>query len=239
MPVIIYLHEYDYSKGFNSYHQVESLIKALVDSEYAVFTYDMMGFGNRIEEGTRFYDRYPHWSKMGKMVIDVQGALDALTNFDFVDTTKIFVAGYALGATVGLYTAALDDRIDGVVSVCGFTPMRLDTLGKGTEGIKACSHLHGLLPRLGFFVGNEGRIPYDFHEILACIAPRHILVIAPMLDKDAHLEDIRYCVDRAGDIYELYGASDKIQIYSPDDYNRFFGEMRERTYAWARERLIE
>ncbi len=83
----------------------------------------MMGFGNRIEEGTRFYNRYPHWSKMGKLVVDVQGALDALTNFDFVDSTKIFVTGYALGATVGLYSAALDERIAGVVSVCGFTPI--------------------------------------------------------------------------------------------------------------------
>jgi len=239
LPVMIYLHEYDYSKGFNSYHQVDSFFEALVDSGYAVFSYDMIGFGNRIEEGTRFYDRYPHWSKMGKMVMDVKGALDALTNFDFVDTTKIFVAGYAMGATVGLYAAALDERIDVVVSVCGFTPMRLDIPDKGTEGIKAYSHLHGLLPRLGFFVGQKNRIPFDYHEILACIAPRPVLVIAPVMDKDAHPEDVRYCVDRARGIYQLFGALDNIQIYSPDDYNRFSGKMREKTYAWATERLNE
>jgi dienelactone hydrolase len=239
MPVMIYLHEYDYSKGFNSYHRVTSFIEALVDSGYAVFSYDMMGFGNRIEEGTRFYDRYPNWSKMGKLVVDVQGALDALTNFNFVDTTKIFVAGYALGATVGLYTAALDERIAGVVSVCGFTPMRLDTPDRGTEGIKAYSHLHGLLPRLGFFIGYENRIPYDFHEILACIAPRQVLVIAPEMDKDAHLQDIKYCVDRVKNIYQLYGASNNIQIYTPNDYNRFYEKMRMKTYAWAAERLNE
>ena len=74
LPVVIYLHEYDYSKGFNSYHQVESLFQSMVDKGYAVFSYDMLGFGNRIEEGTRFYNRYPHWSKMGKMVVDVQGS---------------------------------------------------------------------------------------------------------------------------------------------------------------------
>jgi len=237
LPVMIYLHEYDYSKGFNSYHQIDSFIETLVDSGYAVFTYDMLGFGNRIEEGTRFYDRYPHWSKMGKMVVDVKGALDALIHLDFVDTTKIFVTGYALGATVGLYAAALDERIAGVVSVGGFTPMRLNTPEKGTEGIRAYSHLHGLIPRLGFFVGHEDRIPVDFNEILACIAPRPVLAIAPAMDQDAHLEDIVYCVERASDIYRLYEATDSILLFSPDDYNRFSEDMRVKTYAWVTEQL--
>jgi cephalosporin-C deacetylase-like acetyl esterase len=240
LPVVIYLHEYDYSKGFSSYnpHQVESLFQDMVEKGYAVFSFDMLGFGNRIEEGKRFYYRYPHWSKMGKMVVDVKGAVEALTNLDFIDSSRIFVIGYSLGAAVGLYAAALDERIAGVVSVAGFSPMRLNTSDKGTEGIKAYSHLHGLLPRLGFFVGNEARIPYDFHEILACIAPRPILVIAPVLDKDAILRDVTYCVNEARKIYSLYGAPRNIQIFSPDDYNRFSQEMHERTYEWLEDRLI-
>jgi hypothetical protein len=114
--------------------------------------------------------------------------------------------------------------------------MRLDKPERGTEGIKAYSHLHGLLPRLGFFAGNEDRIPCDFHEILACIAPRPVLVIAPIMDQDAHLPDIEYCVEQSRKIYQLYGSSDNIQIYSPDDYNRFSDEMREKTYEWVTER---
>jgi cephalosporin-C deacetylase-like acetyl esterase len=238
LPVVIYLHEYDYSKGFTSYHQVESLFQSIVDKGFAVFSFDMIGFGNRIEEGTRFYDRYPHWSKMGKMVVDVKGAVDALANLEFIDKQKIFVAGYSLGATVGLYAAALDERIAGVVSVAGFTPMRLNTSDKGIEGIKAFSHLHGLLPRLGFFVGNEARIPYDFHEILACIAPRPILVIAPTMDKDATLKDVSYCVEQSKKIYKLYGSTDNIQFFNPEDYNRFSDEMRDKTYEWLQNRLI-
>ena len=238
-PVVIYLHEYDYSKGFNSHHQVESLFQSMVDKGFAVFSYDMLGFGNRIEEGTHFYNRYPHWSKMGKMVVDVKGAVEALVNFDFIDSTKIYVAGYSLGAEVGLYSAVLDERIAGVISVAGFTPMRLNTPDRGTEGIKAYSHLHGLLPRLGFFVGNESRIPYDYHEVLACIAPRPVLIIAPVMDKDAHLQDVQECVEQARKIYDLYAASDKIQIFSPDDYNRLSPEMREKTYEWLQERLIK
>ena len=133
-PVVIYLHEFDYSKGFNSYHQVDSLFQNIAAEGYAVFAYDMLGFGNRIEEGTRFYDRYPHWSKMGKMIVDVRGAVESLHNMEGIDPNRIFVAGYSLGATVGLYAAALDERIAGVISVAGFTPMRLSTPEKGIEG---------------------------------------------------------------------------------------------------------
>ena len=236
LPVIIYLHEYDYSKGFNSYHQIESLIQSVVDRGYGVFAFDMLGFGTRIEEGTRFYHRYPLWSKMGKMVTDTRGAVEALVNLDFVDGSQVFIAGYSIGATVGLFTAALDERVAGVVSVAGFTPMRLNKLNRGTEGIKAYSHLHGLIPRLGFFVGNEDLIPIDFHDVLASIAPRPLLVIAPVYDKNAHLEDIELAVNQSEKIYSLFGNPENIEIFSPDDYDRFSPEMRERMYEWLQDR---
>jgi cephalosporin-C deacetylase-like acetyl esterase len=238
LPVVIYLHEYDYSKGFNSYHQIDSFFRLLCEKGYAVFAFDMIGFGNRIEEGTRFYHRYPRWSIMGKMVADTRGAVDALANLDFTDSSGIYVAGYSLGATVALHSAALDERIAGVVSVAGFTPMRLNTPDRGTEGIKAYSHLHGLLPGLGYFTGNESRIPYDYHEVLAAIAPRPVLIIAPLQDKDAHWEDVQRCVKQAGKIYSLYDASGNIEIFSPDDYSRFSEEMRDSTCSWLLKRQI-
>ncbi|MBS1919544.1 MAG: alpha/beta fold hydrolase [Bacteroidetes bacterium] len=238
LHVVVYLHEYDYSKGFSSEefdHDIQPYFESLVDNGFAVFTYDMVGFGNRIEEGSAFYKRYPNWSKMGKCVADLQGALETLTHLDFIDSTKISVVGYSLGATVALYTAALDKRISSVASVCGFTPMRLDTMGKGTEGIRAYSHLHGMLPRLGFFVNNESRIPYDFHEILAAIAPRNLLVIAPVMDQDASLTDIQNCIRQAGKIFNVYGKPGNIQIFTPDDYNRFSPDMRKKTIEWLKE----
>jgi len=240
LPVIIYLHAYDYSNGmFDTQefdHNITPFLHSLIGQGYAVLFYDMMGFGNRIEEGTRFYQRYPHWSKMGKLVTDLKGAVTALANLDFIDSTKITVMGYSLGATVGLYGAALDKRISRVISVCGFTPMRKDTPDKGTEGIKAYSHLRGLLPRLGFFAGHENRIPYDFEGILGCIAPRPLLVIAPVLDEDATLKDVQNCVRQAGKVYQLYSQPGNIQIYSPYDYSRFSVNMQHKVLQWLKNR---
>ena len=167
----------------------------------------VLGFGTRIEEAVSFYNRYPKWSKMGKMVADVRGAVDALSNMDIIDHNRIYTAGYSKGGMVSLIATSLDDRIAGVISVAGFTPMRSNTLDRGKTGIQFYSHLHGLLPRLGFFVKNEQRIPVDFNEILASIAPRPALIVAPKYDKDAHLNDIRKCVDSAENVYNIYKVS--------------------------------
>jgi pimeloyl-ACP methyl ester carboxylesterase len=163
-------------------------------------------------------------------------AVDALTDLDFIDAEHIYTAGYSLGGTVGLYAAALDERMAGVVSVCGFTPMHLATADKGTEGVRAFSHLHGLLPRLGFFVGQENHIPYDYHEILACIAPRPVLVIAPQWDRDATFADVKQCVEETRKVYQFYNAEKQLELFAPDDYNRFSTEMQTKVFEWLKSR---
>ncbi len=235
LPVVVYLHEFDYSKGFGSSgwdHQIHPFFEKMTSLGFAVFSYDMIGCGNRIEEGTRFYERYPHWSKLGKMVTDARGALDALQNLDFVDSSRIYLAGYSLGGAVGLYTAATDERVKGVVSIAGFSLMRTIADRPDTEGVKEYSHLHGLLPRLGFFAGQENRIPYDFHEILASIAPRPVLVIAPEWDKDNPKKEVEASLEEAGKIYRLHQSGKNLQSHFPADHNRFSDEMKQKVYDW-------
>lgn len=237
LPSIIYLHPYDYSKGFSTIdHQygIQSFFEKLTAQGYAVFAFDLIGFGNRIDEGTRFYERYPHWSKMGKMITDIRSAVDALEKLDMIDKAKIYTAGYALGATAGLYATALDPRIAGTVAVAGFTPMR--TGASAGEGIKAYSHLHGLVPRLGFFAGHEGRIPYDFHEILSAIAPRPLLILSPSHDPNVVLPDIQKAVSEASRIYHLYPNADTIQFLIPESENRFSEEIQAVIHQWAAQR---
>ncbi len=233
LPVIIYLHGYAYSTGIMN---TGNIITRFINAGYAVYLYDQIGFGTRnTEESKLFYERFPKWSKMGRMVADVRWAVDALSQLDQIDPAKIFVAGYSLGGNVGLYSAALDTRIAGAISVCGFTPMRTNTPGKTAEGIYEYSHLHGLLPRLGFFVKNESRIPYDYHEILASVAPRPLLIIAPTWDQYASFPDIQKCVNEAGEVYDLYKEKDNMELYAPEDYNRFSDEMKEKMISWMKE----
>ncbi len=236
LPVIIYLHEYSYSRGIATPErgqQIGDLINRFTGLGFAVYIFDQIGFGTRIEEGRLFYERFPHWSKMGRMVEDVRSAVGELSALDFVNKNKIFVGGYSLGGTIGLFCAALDDRIAGAISVCGFSPMRSDYSGKTAEGIYGYSHLHGLIPRLGFYIGNEQRIPFDFHEILASIAPRPLLIVAPSWDQYSSLEDIKLCVNEVTRVYKLFSAKDKIALHSPDDYGRFTPPMKDNVMNWV------
>ena len=232
-PVVIWLHEYAYSMGIADAGEI---ISRIVNAGFAVYAADQIGFGTRlVDEARLFYDRFPHWSKMGRMVADVRWTVDALSELEFVDAQRIYVAGYSLGAAVGLYSSALDERIAGLVSVCGFSPMRLNTPGKTAEGIYEYSHLHGLIPRLGFFAKNETRIPYDFHEIIGAIAPRPLLIVAPAWDQYASFIDVQHCLNEATKVYDLYKAKDRITVFAPEDYNRFSDEMKDNVITWMKE----
>ena len=69
-----------------------------------------------------------------------------------------------------------------------------------------------LIPKLGFFVGHESQIPYDYQDLLGMIAPRPVLVVQPQLDRDATPADVESAVRQAKQIYSLYGARNKLAI---------------------------
>jgi pimeloyl-ACP methyl ester carboxylesterase len=238
LPTVIWLHGFSYPLGYMwVYHTDLHPILALVRAGYAVLAYDQSGFGSRQSETGPFYDRYPHWSHLGRMVEDARAAMDALGKDSLVDPERIYLFGYSMGATVGIYTAALDSRVKAVVSICGFTPMRTDTAARGTGGVARYSHERDLLPRMGFFVGHESQIPYDFHELLGMIAPRPTLVVEPQLDRDATPADVHSAVDQARKVYALYGASAKLESREPWDYNRLPDKTQDEIVQWMKENL--
>lgn len=238
LPTVVWLHGFSYPLGYMwVYHNDLHPILALVRAGYAVLAYDQSGFGSRQSETGPFYDRYPHWSHMGRMVEDARAAMDMLEKDSLVDPQRIYVFGFSMGATVGVYTAALDSRVKAVVSICGFTPMRTDTAARGTGGVARYSHERDLLPRLGFFVGHESQIPYDFHELLGMIAPRPTLVVEPQLDRDATPADVHTAVEQAKKVYALYGASAKLESREPWDYARLPDKTQDEIVQWMKDNL--
>jgi cephalosporin-C deacetylase-like acetyl esterase len=226
-PVVIFLHKYS-NTGYDA--TLNPLFDSLLSKGIAVLAMDLIGYGARIEEGTYFYDRYPQWSKMGKMVTDTHAAVDALQSIDFIDSDKIYVAGYALGGTVALFTAALDERVAGAAVSSAFTPLR--TASDEVEGLRAYSHLYGLIPRLGYFVGHEKRIPVDFDEILSSLSPKPLLVIAPKLDRHADPDQVRHGVRIAQERYKQFGAQEFLQFSEPHEFNGFTEDQQKELVEW-------
>lgn len=229
MPVVIFLHQYAYNHGFaygyvpNGYDGNSRLFQSLCDKGFAVLAIDMVGFGTRMEEGTYFYYRFPTWSKMGMMVNDVKACVDACGSFDFLDTKHIFLLGNTIGGSVALIAAAQDERIAGVAVVSAVTPWR--TSNSQYESIRTYSHQHGFIPRLGLYAGHPQDTPVDFGEIISCIAPRPLMVIAPTLDRYADPESVKNILNTVLGIYTLYGKRDNLQIQTPLEINRMTAEM--------------
>jgi len=223
LKVIIWLHPYSYNSGYGSRSRERIPAVSITNMGFAMFGFDQIGFGTRVAEGKNFYKRYPNWSLMGKMVTDVIAAVETLSNLDIIDPDGIYCLGYSMGATVGLYAAALDDRIKGIVSICGFSPFRLDTPEKERASaiIKKYSHLHGLMPKLGFFLESPKSMPFDFHEILGLIAPRPLMIVAPELDWDNVQSDVIQCVDEVKKVYKLANAEDNLKLFAEYDINRW------------------
>jgi dienelactone hydrolase len=242
-PVVVWLHPYAYAYGWsarspwspaaagylaNQRPSFDSLVKRGI----AVLAYDQIGFGTRLRDVRRFYERYPQWSLMGKMVADARAAVDALARLEEVDASRIFLMGYSLGAKVGLLAAAFDDRVKAVAAVCGFEALRLDRPEKGAEGLRHYSHLHGLIPRFGFFLGQESRLPFDYEEVLALVAPKPALIVAPTLDRYAPVDDVRRGVEASRGIYRLLGHDSALVLETPVDFNRFSRKTQERVFDW-------
>jgi len=229
-PVVIWMHPFSYTTGYSRY-SLPSFI-SLAKRRFAILAFDQIGFGSRVRSARYFYQRYPKWSLMGKMVLDTRAAIDAVSALDVIDSSRIYLLGYSLGAKVSLLTAALDDRVKAIAAVSGVDPLRLDTPDKGTEGIRQYSHLHGLLPRLGFFIGQESRLPFDYDEVLAAIAPRPVLLFAPTLDRYAQVADVLLEVEQARKIYNLLGRENALQLETPLGFNGFQPAMQARAFDW-------
>ncbi len=229
VPVIIYLHQYahatGYARGYSKTGGIatKKLFEEMIAKGFAVLAIDMFGFGARIAEATNFYDRFPEWSKMGKMVTDVKGCVDALEGIDFVDHKNIYVLGNTIGGSVGLMATALDRRIAGAAVVAAFSPWR--SANQQYESLRNYSHLHGFIPRLGAYAQQPGNVPVDFGEIIAAAAPKPLLIIAPELDRHADLKAVKNTLQSVSAVYELHGKKEQLVVKYPHEFNRMTEEM--------------
>ena len=82
---------------------------------------------------------------------------------------------------------------------------------------------------------NEDRIPYDYHEILATLAPRPLLVVASTWYQYNSFEEVNQVVDQVKNVYNLYDVQGEIQLIPVQDYNRFSPKMKSIVVKWAKE----
>src|SRR5262249_29414988 len=142
------------------------------------------------------------------------------------DPHNIALVGFGMGGMVAALTAALDDRVTACVSASGLTSLTNDTDALGAGGLRRWSHLYGWLPRLGAFVGRETSVPLDTPDILASIAPRPTLIVAPQVDWHHPLSEVVRVADAARKAYVQAQAPDRLRLFTPRAIAEFNNDIQ-------------
>ena len=182
-------------------------------------------------------DYNPDLKKLGyasgtmKAIWDNMRALDLLESLSFVQRGAFGAIGHSLGGHNAIYTAVFDARIAVIVSSCGFDSY-LDYYsadpsvwqkGKGWTQDR-------YIPRLAEYAGRLEEIPFDFHEMIAALAPRRVFINAPLGDSNFQWQSVDAVVGAARAVYKLDGATEKLEVAHPDCGHDFPEAMRARAY---------
>ena len=166
-----------------------------------------------------------------KAVWDNIRGLDLLESLPFVKPGSFGAIGHSLGGHNAVYTSVFDDRIQAVVSSCGLDSY-LDYY-KGDEKNwfpeKGWCQTRYML-RLAEYRGRLQDIPFDFHELIGALSPRHVLIIAPLKDHNFQAASVDRIATAARPIFQLHGHPDRLHIEHPNCDHDFPPEMCKVAY---------
>ncbi len=156
-------------------------------------------------------------------------AVDLLVSLPEVDAARIGVIGHSLGGHNALFLAAFDTRVRAIVTSCGFTSFARYYGGDLT----GWTH-KGYMPRIAErYAKDPARMPFDFPELLASLAPRPVFVNAPVRDDNFAIEGVRECLDFARPVYrKVFDAGDRLVAVHPDAGHSFPPEARRQAYEF-------
>lgn len=175
----------------------------------------------------------PDWKKLGyesgtmKAIWDNIRGLDLLSSLPFVREGAFGAIGHSLGGHNSVYTAVFDPRIKAVVSSCGLDSY-LDYKNGDIRGWTSDRYM----PLLIEYRDRLARIPFDFDEILAAIAPRPCLISAPLKDDNFNWKSVDRVSESARRVYRLYGKPRNLEVIHPDCAHDFPDDAREHAYRF-------
>lgn len=155
-------------------------------------------------------------------------AMDLLETLSQVDTGRIVAIGHSLGGHNAIFTAVFDQRIRAVITSCGFTGFH-DYYGGKLAGWTSDRYM----PRIREVYGNDpDRVPFDFHELLAALAPRPVFVNAPVRDANFDCAGVKRVMAAARRVYQLWNAESRLHVEYPDAAHDFPDPVRQAAYDW-------
>ncbi len=159
--------------------------------------------------------------------------LDLLETLPCVDRDRIGAIGHSLGGHNALFTAAFDQRIRCVISSCGF-----NTFADYYQGNLKGWSSDRYMPRIATqFELDPKKMPFDFPEVLAAIAPRPTFVNAPLDDSNFAVVGVRKCEASLKPLLRILEREQQTVFVYPKAEHDFPTEIRNQCYAWLQENL--
>jgi dienelactone hydrolase len=178
----------------------------------------------------------PDWRALGyrsgtmKAIWDNMRGIDLLETLPFIEPGRFGAIGHSLGGHNAIYTAVFDERVRAVASSCGFDSYR-DYMDGNITGWTGDRYM----PRLRAYAPD--RYPFDFHELIAALAPRGLFVSAPKDDSNFKWRSVQAIERAARPVFALHGVPGNLRVAHPDCAHLFPDDMRARTYAFFEEVL--
>lgn len=174
-----------------------------------------------------------------KAIHDNRRGLDLLASLPCVDMRRgVGAIGHSLGGHNAVFTAAFDDRVRVIVSSCGLD-LFTDYYGGDPKVWLPergwCQWRY--MPRLLDYAGRLEAIPFDFAEVVGALAPRAVLISAPLRDGNFRWASVDAIAAAARPVYALHGQSSALRVEHPDADHDFPTTVRHLAYGWI-ERVL-
>ncbi len=175
----------------------------------------------------------PYVSGTMKAIWNNVRGIDLLQSMPNVAANRIGCIGHSLGGHNTLFTSVFEQRIQAVVTSCGFTAFHHYYKGKLAPWAQ-----DKYMPRVREVYNNDpSRISFDFYEIIAALAPRGVFINAPLHDGNFENTGVRKVVKAAKPVFKLIGKESSLQAVYPDCGHDFPENIRQQVYQWLDEQL--
>ena len=193
---------------------------------YIVVAPDYVSFG---DQKAHDFAKDDYASGTMKGIVDHMRCVDYLQSRDDVDGERIGVVGHSLGGHNSMFVAAFDPRIKAIVSSCGWDPAHHYYDGKKLANWAQQRYMPWIVEKFG---ADADRLPFDFYEIVAALAPRPFFTNSPLRDSNFQYKGVKKAVRVAREVYELLGAPLDLQARYPDTEHDFADPQRREAYAF-------
>lgn len=207
--------------------------KELAERGYIVLAPDYPSFGD-LSDYDFDKDRYESGT-MAAIFYNMR-AVDFLREMEEIDRERIGVIGHSLGGHNAMFTAAFDERLKVIVSSCGWTMLDYYDIGEkareiygGRLGPFAQKRYMPLWENFGL---EGGKRPFDYHELIAMLAPRHFMSVSPVNDANFDVRGVILGIERAGQVYQFLNAPDRLHVLYPEAEHDFPLESRIEAYQF-------